>query len=44
MIKRTSLGYRIFPDVTYRYVTVSGTTHVEEYVRSCSVWVYLGTI
>ena len=43
-IERTSLGYRLFPGVTYRFTVVSGTTHVDEYVAACGVWVYYGSL
>jgi len=44
IIGRTNRGYAIFRDGTYRYATVSGTTHVDEYVRAFGVWVYMGTV
>lgn len=41
---RTSLGYALFADLTYRFTVVSGVTHVDEYVRGFGQWVYLGTV
>jgi hypothetical protein len=49
MSRKTNLGWTVH-DVhpmaeqgySYRYRVVSGFTHVDEYVRPCGVWVYLG--
>ena len=42
-IRRTNLGFRIFPDLTYKFTVISGVTHVDEYENG--KWVaYLGTV
>lgn len=47
--RKTNLGYSVHAahpmaanGYKYRFVEVSGFTHVEEYVAPCGVWIYMG--
>lgn len=50
-VKRTNLGYEVWPihpmaaqGYKYRFTTVSGWVHIDEYVAPFGVWVYMGTV